>query len=172
MCFRSFCWFEYFFPSFRWSSTFQTWASATPGQSFNSKSFSGGTELWIYFQRLYAIKFFIKRFFCRDCPKSRSSVCPDYLNRLHDFLGVDPSNLRMAGVKTWIGNVSKIISIFRWSAFCTSTQWSWILILWQWSYMFPGISFFLFTEEIDLRKLTSKCRIIFFVFFSLIRVHF
>jgi len=32
------------------------------------------------------------------CPKSRSSVCPDYLNRLHDFLGVDPSNLRMAGV--------------------------------------------------------------------------
>jgi len=34
----------------------------------------------------------------RDCPKSRSSVCPDYLNRLHDFLGVDPSNLRMAGV--------------------------------------------------------------------------
>lgn len=34
----------------------------------------------------------------RDCPKSISSVCPDYLNRLHDFLGVDPSNLRMAGV--------------------------------------------------------------------------
>ena len=25
-------------------------------------------------------------------------MCPDYLNRLHDFLGVDPSNLRMAGV--------------------------------------------------------------------------
>jgi len=34
----------------------------------------------------------------RHCPKSRNSVCPDYLNRLHDFLGVDPSNLRMAGV--------------------------------------------------------------------------
>jgi len=34
----------------------------------------------------------------RHCPQSRNSVCPDYLNRLHDFLGVDPSNLRMAGV--------------------------------------------------------------------------
>ena len=157
---------------FRLSFTSQTWVLATPGQLFNSKSFSGGSILELFVSKIEILKCFtLKKFYRRHCPKSRSSVCPDYLNRLHDFLGVDPSNLRMAGVKTWIGNVSKIISICRWSAFCTSTQWSWILILWQWSYMFPGISFFLFTEEIDLRKLTSKCSI-FFVFFSLIRVHF
>ena len=82
-------------------------------------------------------------FLCRHCPKSRSSVCPDYLNRLHDFLGVDPSNLRMAGVRNW-SNILKsvsddpIIVIFRWSAFSTFTQWSWILIHWQWSCMSPG----------------------------------
>ena len=27
-----------------------------------------------------------------------TQVCPAYLERLHEFLGTDPSNLRMAGV--------------------------------------------------------------------------
>ena len=31
-------------------------------------------------------------------PNSRSSVCPNFLATLHTFLGVDPSNLRMAGM--------------------------------------------------------------------------
>jgi len=32
------------------------------------------------------------------CPPDSSEVCPAYLARLHEFLGTDPSNLRMAGV--------------------------------------------------------------------------
>ena len=114
----------------RLSFTFQTWASATLGQLFSSKSFSGASENF-----LHGANRSLEWTFFRHCPKSRSSVCPDYLNRLHDFLGVDPSNLRMAGVRKlhFI-----IISIYRWSAFSTSTQWSWIPILWQWSCTCPG----------------------------------
>ena len=114
----------------RLSFTFQTWASATLGQLFSSKSFSGATENF-----LHGANRSLEWTFFRHCPKSRSSVCPDYLNRLHDFLGVDPSNLRMAGVRKLH---FMIISIYRWSAFSTSTQWSWIPILWQWSYTCPG----------------------------------
>lgn len=33
-----------------------------------------------------------------SCPPDSSEVCPAYLERLHEFLGTDPSNLRMAGV--------------------------------------------------------------------------
>ena len=114
----------------RLSFTFQTWASATLGQLFSSKSFSGATENF-----LHGANRSLEWTFFRHCPKSRSSVCPDYLNRLHDFLGVDPSNLRMAGVRKLH---FMIISIYRWSAFSTSTQWSWIPILWQWSCTCPG----------------------------------
>ena len=114
----------------RLSFTFQTWASATLGQLFSSKSFSGASENF-----LHGANRSLEWTFFRHCPKSRSSVCPDYLNRLHDFLGVDPSNLRMAGVRKLH---FMIISIYRWSAFSTSTQWSWIPILWQWSCTCPG----------------------------------
>ena len=156
---------------FRLSFTSQTWVLATPGQLFNSKSFSGGSILELFVSKIEILKCFtLKKIYRRHCPKSRSSVCPDYLNRLHDFLGVDPSNLRMAGVKTWIGNVSKIISICRWSAFCTSTQWYWILTLWQWSCMFPGICFLL-QKKLICKNKPQNAKLFLFVFCLLIRVH-
>ena len=93
---------------FRLSFTSQTWVLATPGQLFNSKSFSGGSILELFVSKIEILKCFtLKKIYRRHCPKSRSSVCPDYLNRLHDFLGVDPSNLRMAGVKPQKANVCR-----------------------------------------------------------------
>ena len=44
------------------------------------------------------------------CPASTSSVCPDFLERLHAFLGTDPSNLRMAGVLCFLYLYSVILA--------------------------------------------------------------